>query len=38
MTTLKNLVLIADLHHGISLIRFQQEYNKISFVAKVCCF
>lgn len=36
MVTLKNFVLIADLHKSISLIRFQQEYTKLSYVAKVC--
>lgn len=35
MVTLKNFVLIADLHKSISLIRFQQEYTKLSYVAKV---
>lgn len=35
MITLKNFVLVADLHKSISLIRFQEEYTKLSFVAKV---
>jgi cleavage and polyadenylation specificity factor subunit 1 len=35
MITLKNFVLIADIHKGISLIRFQPEYTKLSYVAKV---
>lgn len=35
MITLKNFILIADLHKSISLIRFQNEYTKLSFVAKV---
>lgn len=34
MVTLKNFVLIADLHKSISLIRFQPEYTKLSVVAK----
>ena len=34
MVTLKNFVLIADLHNSISLIRFQPEYTKLSVVAK----
>lgn len=35
MVTLKDFVLIADLHKSISLVRFCQEYTKLSFVAKV---
>ena len=35
MVTLKNFVLIADLHRSISLIKFQPEYTKLSFIAKV---
>lgn len=35
MITLKNFVLIADLHRSISLIRFQKEYTKLCVVAKV---
>ena len=35
MIVLKNFVLIADLHKSISLIKFQPEYTKLSFVAKV---
>ncbi|CAF0847441.1 unnamed protein product [Brachionus calyciflorus] len=34
MVTLKNFVLIADMHKSISLVRFQHEYTKLSFVAK----
>ncbi|RNA20066.1 Cleavage and polyadenylation specificity factor subunit 1 [Brachionus plicatilis] len=34
MITLKDFVLIADLNKSISLIRFQSEYTKLSFVAK----
>lgn len=37
MITLKEFVLIADIHRSISLIRFQNEYKKLSFVAKVSC-
>jgi cleavage and polyadenylation specificity factor subunit 1 len=36
MVTLKNFILVADVHRSISLIRFQDEYKKLSFVAKVC--
>lgn len=35
MVTLKNFILVADVHRSISLIRFQKEYTKLSFVAKV---
>ncbi len=35
MIKLKNFVLIADIHRSISLIKFQQEYTKLSFIAKV---
>jgi hypothetical protein len=35
MVALKNFVLIADLHRSISLIHFQKDYTKLSFVAKV---
>ena len=38
MVTLKNFILIADLNKSISLIRFQNEYTKLSFVAKVSIF
>lgn len=35
MVVLKNFVLIADIHKSISLIKFQPEYTKLSFIAKV---
>jgi cleavage and polyadenylation specificity factor subunit 1 len=35
MVALKNFILIADIHRSIALIRFQKEYTKLSFVAKV---
>lgn len=35
MVTLKSFILVADIHRSISLIRFQKEYTKLSFVAKV---
>jgi cleavage and polyadenylation specificity factor subunit 1 len=35
MVVLKNFVLIADIHKSISLVKFQPEYTKLSFIAKV---
>lgn len=35
MVALKNFVLVADIHQSLTLIRFQKEYTKLSFVAKV---
>jgi hypothetical protein len=37
MVTLKHFILVADVHHSIALIRFQDDYKKLSFVAKVGC-
>ena len=34
MITLRNFVLVADLHHSIALVRFQPEYTKLSYIAK----
>ena len=38
MVALKHFVLIADLHHSVALVRFQPEYKKLSYVAKVGTF
>jgi cleavage and polyadenylation specificity factor subunit 1 len=35
ISALKGFVLLGDLCHGTSLIRFQKEYTKLSYVAKV---
>jgi cleavage and polyadenylation specificity factor subunit 1 len=35
MVSLKHFVLIADLHHSVSLVRFQPDYTKLSYAAKV---
>ncbi len=34
MVTLKNFILAADIHHSVALIRFQDDYKQLSFVAK----